>query len=96
MARQASESGVCSAAGLERERRSDVHDAVALPRHLLVFGGACTEVLAACVEIAKELLHSPGRRECDHQSTGGVADEREGMRDASRSQHGVAAFSSYR
>ena len=30
---------------LERERRSDIHDAVALPRRLLVFGGACAEVL---------------------------------------------------
>ena len=77
---------------LERERRSDVDDSVALPGHLPVFVGTGAEVRAAGFQIAKELLHSSGRCESDEESTRSVADEGECMRHTSWAQYRIAWY----
>jgi hypothetical protein len=58
----------------ESERRFDVDDSVALPRRLPVFIGAGAGVLASCVQLAKELLHSSSGCESHHQATRSTAD----------------------
>jgi hypothetical protein len=58
----------------ESERRFDVDDFVASPRRLPVFVGAGAGVLASCVQLAKELLHSSSGCESHHQATRSTAD----------------------